>query len=73
MLKTFAYTTSLLLLMSCSLSRLSAQDTIPIPLKIRIGLDVSGPVKYYIDKNVLNTEGFVTVDLNEKRSVLFAA
>jgi hypothetical protein len=73
MLKTFVYTINLLCLISSALSRVSAQDTIPIPLKIKIGLELTGPVKYYFDKNILNTEGFVTVDLNEKRSVLFAA
>jgi hypothetical protein len=36
-------------------------------------MEVTGPVKYFFDKNILNTEGFVTVDLNEKRSVFFAA
>jgi hypothetical protein len=50
-----------------------AQDTIPIPLKIKIGLEVSGPVIHYTDKNILNNEGYISVDLDEKRSVFFAA
>lgn len=47
----------------------SAQDTISIPLKIRVGAEVSGPAIYFTDKNILNAEGFISVDLNEKRSV----
>jgi hypothetical protein len=70
--RTFAYIISLLLL-SSSVTFVQAQDTIPIPLKIRIGFDVSGPLKYYSDKNIRNLEGFIAVDLNEKRTVVLAA
>jgi hypothetical protein len=41
-------------------------DTVTIPLKIRIGADIAGPVIYLTDRNNLNAEGFVTADLNEK-------
>jgi hypothetical protein len=68
-----AYSISLLLLLSCSLIRVHAQDTILIPLKIRIGLELSGPIIYYTDKNILNTEGNVSVDLDEKKSFIVAA
>ena len=54
-------------------SGVSAQDTIPMPLKIKIGLEVSGPAIYYINKNILNEEGYISVDLDEKRSVILAA
>ena len=61
-----AYSISLLLLLSVSVSGLSAQDTIPVALRIRLGFEVSGPVKYLIDPDILNTEGFISADLNEK-------
>ena len=73
MWRTFAYSISLLLSLSCSLIQVRAQDTIPIPLKIRIGLEVSGPVIYYLDKNILNAEGYISVDLDEKKSLMIAA
>jgi Domain of unknown function (DUF6048) len=73
MLRIFVYSISLLFLSGCILPGANAQDTIPIPLKIKIGLEVSGPAIYYTDKNILNEEGYVSVDLNEKRSVFFAA
>jgi hypothetical protein len=73
MLKTFVYTSSLLIILSTGLSPVNAQDTIPIPLKIKVGIEVSGPAIYYSDKNISNTEGYFAVDLNEKISVLFGA
>jgi hypothetical protein len=73
MLKTFVYIINLLLLINCSLVKLNAQDTIPIPLKIKIGVEVSGPAIYYTNKNILSEEGFVSLDLDEKRSVILAA
>ncbi len=36
-------------------------------------MEVSGPAIYYSDKNILNAEGYISVDLNEKRAVTFAA
>ncbi len=73
MWRIFAYSISLLLLSCCFLPGANAQDTIPIPLKIKIGLEVSGPAIYYADKNILNEEGYISMDLNEKRSLFFAA
>jgi len=43
-----------------------AQDTVLIPLKIKVGLEVSGPGIYFSDKNILNAEGYISVDRNEK-------
>jgi hypothetical protein len=40
---------------------------------MRAGIELSGPVTYFTDKNILNEEGYISVDLNEKRSVLVAA
>jgi hypothetical protein len=73
MSRTSAYSISLLLLLFCSQIRIHAQDTISLPLKIRIGLEISGPIIYYTDKNILNAEGFVSVDLDEKKSFMLAA
>lgn len=68
-----AYFISLLAAFSLSNSHSFAQDTIDMPLKIRIGAEVSGPAAYFYDKNVLSTEGYLSVDLDEKRSVMFGA
>ena len=73
MWRTFAYFINLLLLLTFSLIQVHAQDTIPIPLKIKVGLEVSGPAIYYSDKNILNEEGYISVDLDEKHSVVLAA
>ena len=73
MLRTFAYFISLLFFLICSSIRVQAQDTIPIPLKIKIGIEASGPAIYYSDKNILNAEGYISVDLDEKRSAFLSA
>jgi Domain of unknown function (DUF6048) len=80
MWKTFVYSISLLLLLNCSPDQVYAQDTIQahspdtilIPLKIRVGLEVSGPAIHYSDKNILNEEAYVSVDLDEKHSAFLA-
>jgi hypothetical protein len=73
MCKISAYYFSLLLLLCCTYTRVHAQDTIPITLKIKLGIEASGPVIHYFDKNILNTEGYIAIDLNEKRTATFAA
>lgn len=73
MWRTFAYSFSLLFILNFGWIQIQAQDTIPIPLKIKVGMEVSGPAIYYSDKNILNAEGYISVDLNEKRSVIFDA
>lgn len=72
MLRTSGLFISLLFFMTCSFIRVQAQDTIPMPLKINLGLEVSGPAIYYSDKNIQNTEAYVSVDLDEKRSAFFS-
>jgi hypothetical protein len=67
-----AYFISLLIFLLCSSTRVAAQDTIPVTLKIKVVLEVSGPAIYYSDKNILNTEAYLSVDLNEKRSAILA-
>lgn len=70
MRRTFAYFISLLLISFCSLLQAYSQDTILIPLKIKAGLEVSGPAIHYFDKNILNTEAYISVDMNEKISAV---
>ncbi len=41
-----------------------------VPLKIRVGMEISGPVIYLTNNSMLNLEGFVNADLNERFSVL---
>jgi hypothetical protein len=73
MWRTFEYSISLLAFLTLSLRQVKAQDTIPIPLKIRVGVEVSGPAIHYSDKNILNEEGYLSLDIDEKRSVVLAA
>jgi len=69
MSKTFAYTISLTVFLNFFLCQVHAQDTITYPLRINVGFEASGPAIYYSNKNLQNLEGYVSVDLNEKRSV----
>jgi hypothetical protein len=73
MRRTFAYFISVLLILISSLDQVHAQDTILIPLKIKVGLEVSSPVTYFIEKKNLNAEGYIAADINEKVSVVFGA
>jgi len=73
MWRTSVYIISLLLFLNSGLVKVSAQDTIPIPLKIKIGVEVSGPAIYFTNKNIFNEEGYISLDLDEKRSVILAA
>ena len=70
MRRTFVYFISLLLSSLSSLLHLNAQDTTLITLKIKAGIEVSGPAIHYFDKNILNTEAFVSMDLNERISAV---
>lgn len=73
MRRTFAYFISLLLILTCGQEYANCQDTNLIPLNIKVGLEVSGPAIYISDANNLNTEGYVSVDVNEKRSWVLGA
>lgn len=68
-----AYIISPLLILISYATKIQAQDTIPIPLKIKIGLEVSGPAIYFTNKNILNTEGYFSIDLNERISPVIGA
>ena len=73
MRRTSVYFISLLAVTICGFGQIKAQDTLLIPLKIKVGLEVSGPATYYIEKKNLSTEGYIAVDLNEKTTALLAA
>lgn len=45
-------------------------DTADVTLKIRTALEISGPILFFTDKNILNLEANVTADLNEKYSLI---
>ncbi|HUX95862.1 MAG TPA: DUF6048 family protein [Bacteroidales bacterium] len=50
-----------------------SQDTIQFPLKFRLGFEVLGPAKYFNNKDLLNIEGSLSADLNEKLSAIIIA
>jgi hypothetical protein len=64
-----AYIISFFLLIAAALPG-TAQDTVDVPLNIRVAAEMSGPVIYFIDKKTLNAEGNVFLDLNEKTSIM---
>lgn len=65
------YIISLLLIFSTGevLSQESAPDSVTIPLKVMAGIELAGPVMYFIDNSTFNLEGYVTCDLNEKMAL----
>jgi hypothetical protein len=68
-----AYIINLLLFVLSSLFVVHAQDTVLIPLKIIVGMEVLGPAIYFSEKKTLNAEGYISVDLDEKKSVVLEA
>jgi len=44
-------------------------DSVVIPLKIRAGIEVTGPVIYLTDRNNFTAEGYLAFDLNEKTAI----
>jgi hypothetical protein len=72
MRKIFAYFISALFTILSASYSLKGQDTTDFPLKIRIGIELSGPVTYYTDKDILNTEVYISADLDEKHSLIIA-
>jgi hypothetical protein len=71
MRRTYAYIISVALLLSASL--IYSQDTIPFAYKIKLGADIFGPGYYLIDHNNLTIEGFVSVDIDTNKAVVFEA
>lgn len=73
MRRIYAYIISFLALIIGTILRVQGQDTIMVPLKVNVGIEIMGPVNYMIDKNTLNAEGYLSVDLNEALSAVLAA
>jgi hypothetical protein len=59
-------------LLTCTVS-VSAQDTLDIPLYLRMGIDIAYPVMSLINKDISGGEGFLAVDINEKMSAVLEA
>lgn len=53
-------------------SDLSVDSLVVVPLKIRAGAEITGPLLYFIDKSTLSFEGFVSADLNENIAVILS-
>jgi hypothetical protein len=73
MRRIFAYFISLPFLAMGITLTVSGQDTITVPLRIRAGIDIAGPLIYAAKKNIFAAEVFASADLNEKRSVYLSA
>jgi hypothetical protein len=69
MRKISVYIISIVLLVTGSL--VSAQDTIPVVYKIKVGADIIGPGYYIYDHNNLTIEGFISVDIDTNKAVVF--
>jgi hypothetical protein len=59
-----------LLLLAGSISA-SGQDTLSIPLNLKIGVDVFNPLMSLVNKNISGLEGFAGVDINENMTAVF--
>jgi hypothetical protein len=76
MRKTSVYFISLLsvifiLPLEAQTTEIEPPDSVEIPLKIMAGIEVTGPVIYFTDKKILSAEGFVSLDLDENKSIFF--
>lgn len=49
------------------------KDSVDIPLKIRTGIDITGPVIWFTDKSILTAEAYISTDLNEKFALFLGA
>jgi hypothetical protein len=49
----------------------SAQDSIRVPLNIRVGIDLFGPTYYLINPDNLTIEGYAAYEYNSKNSFVF--
>jgi hypothetical protein len=73
MRRIFVFFISLPFFLIINLYQVYAQDTILFPLKIKVGLEASGPVIYAINKKNLIAEGFISADISEKYSAVLNA
>ena len=56
-----------LLTIVCAISA-TAQDSIKVPLNIRVGFDIYGPVNYFLDNKNLSLEGFIAFERDSKKT-----
>jgi hypothetical protein len=71
--RTCEYIISTLAIFLISFLHAGGQDTLFLPLKVNVGLEVMGPVNYMINKETLSAEGYISADRNEKLSFTLAA
>lgn len=77
MSRIYLYTTDLLIIISLFTGNIYGQaqeneeepDSVTIPLNIRAGIEVIGPAIYFINRNILNSEGYISADINEKMAL----
>jgi hypothetical protein len=48
-------------------------DSIKVPLHIRAGFDIYGPVSYFTNRNNLNIEGFMAMERTSKKTLVIEA
>jgi len=72
MRRTFTYCISLVVILFSGLTSIKGQDTIPIPLKIKAGIEALGPASYFANRKVLSEEALVAIDLDEKRTAFLS-
>ena len=74
---TFGFIMALLFMTGHAFSQASGngevQDSVDIPLKIRTGIDITGPAIWFTDKSILNAEAYISADLNEKFALFLGA
>jgi hypothetical protein len=73
MRRIFAFFISLPFLAPGITATVSGQDTITVPLRIKAGIDIAGPLVYAVDPNIFSTEAFVSADLTEKKALYLSA
>lgn len=61
------------LLLSAGAIPANGQDSLYVPMKIRIGADVYGPVNYFSNKNTLSIEGYLSFDIDTQKAVTIEA
>ena len=73
--KTSVYIISILIFILSfpAMAQVEPPDSLDIPLKLKAGIEVSGPAIYFTDKNILSIEGYLSADLNEKMALYLCA
>jgi hypothetical protein len=69
--RTSAYFINLLIFASTFVA--NAQDSLKIPMQIRIGADVYGPASYFTNRNTLSIEGYLSMDIDTQKAAVIEA